>query len=65
MIQRWLRVPENRKEISSLDGTNTAERIHHETPQHMARLHQLSERVFGEFINLFGIEKKHRLLPSR
>jgi GMP synthase (glutamine-hydrolysing) len=65
MIHRWLRVPENRKEIAALGGTNTPERIHQETPEHMARLNQLSERIFGEFINLFGIEKTRCLLPSR
>ncbi len=65
MIHRWLRVPENRKEIAALGGTNTPERIHQETPEHMARLNQLSERVFGEFIRLFGIEKTRCLLPSR
>jgi len=65
MIHRWLRGPENRKEIAALGGTNTPERIHQETPEHMARLNQLSERIFGEFINLFGIEKTRCLLPSR
>jgi len=28
-------------------------------------LHELSERVFGEFIKLFGAEKKFLRLPSR
>jgi hypothetical protein len=31
----------------------------------MARLTELSERVFGEFINLFGIEKRYLRLPTR
>ncbi|HEX9663784.1 MAG TPA: gamma-glutamyl-gamma-aminobutyrate hydrolase family protein, partial [Candidatus Binatia bacterium] len=52
MIHRWLRVAENRKEISSLRGANYLERIYNETPEYMARLTELSERVFGEFINL-------------
>ena len=65
MIHRWLRVPENRKEIAALGGTNTPERIHQETLEHMARLNQLSERIFGEFIRLFGFEKTRCLLPSR
>jgi len=64
MIHRWLRVAENRKEIASLGGATTAERIQSETPAHIERLAQLSERVFGEFIKLFGIDKKIRHLPS-
>ena len=65
MIHRWLRVAENRKEIAALGGTIDPERIHRDTPEHIARLHELSARVFGEFINLFGIEKKYRHHPSR
>jgi len=65
MIHRWLRVAENRQEIAALGGAITPERIHEETSAHISRLHQLSERVFGEFINLFGIEKKFLRLSSR
>ena len=65
MIHRWLRVSENRAEIAALGRGITAEGIHTETPVHIQRLHQLSEAVFGEFINLFGIKKKYRCHPSR
>ena len=65
MIHRWLRVGENRDEIAALGGKIDGERIHQETPAHIARLHQLSDQVFGEFIKLFGIEKTLRRLPSR
>jgi GMP synthase (glutamine-hydrolysing) len=65
MIHRWLRVDENRREIASLGGAISAERIHADTPLHIKRLHELSERIFGEFIRLFGVEKRLRLLPSR
>jgi GMP synthase (glutamine-hydrolysing) len=65
MIHRWLGVPENQQEIASLGGGNTPERIHRETPAHIDRLTQLGERVFGEFIDLFGIEKKFKYLPYR
>ncbi|MGH7797956.1 MAG: type 1 glutamine amidotransferase [Candidatus Binatia bacterium] len=65
MIHRWLRVAENRKEISSLREANYLERIDNDTPEYMARLTELSERVFGEFINLFGIEKRFLRLPTR
>jgi len=65
MIHRWLRVGENRDEITALGGKIDPERIHAETPTHITRLNQLSDRIFGEFINLFGIEKKFRNHPSR
>jgi GMP synthase (glutamine-hydrolysing) len=55
----------NRKEIAGLPRDVTPERIQCETLQHVTRLNRLSERVFGEFINLFGNDKKLRLLPSR
>jgi GMP synthase (glutamine-hydrolysing) len=65
MIHRWLRVAENRREITALNGGRTPERIHQETTEYIGRLHELSERVFGEFINLFGVEKKLLRLSSR
>ena len=65
MIHRWLRVGDNHKEISALRGAGYLDDIYRETPQYMARLTQLSERVFSEFINLFGVEKKFLVLPSR
>lgn len=65
MIHRWLRVTENQQEIAALSGTIDAHRIHVETPDHIQRLHQLSDHVFSEFIHLFGIPKQRRSLPSR
>lgn len=64
MIHRWLRVPENRGEIATLGRHHSVERIHSETSDHIGGLQQLSDRVFGEFINLFGIAKKRKHLPS-
>jgi len=65
MIHRWLRVADNRKEISILRGPEYLDHIHRETPEYMARLTQLSELVFSEFINLFSVGKKFFVLPSR
>lgn len=65
MIQRWLRVEENKIEIASLGGKIDPERIHAETAVHIRRLHDLSDQVFGAFIKLFGIEKKFRRLSLR
>lgn len=65
MIHRWLKVPENQREISTLRGDHHVEQIYSETPQHMPRLGEISERVFRAFIDLFGIDKRFRRLPSR
>jgi GMP synthase (glutamine-hydrolysing) len=65
MIHRWLKVADNRTEISHLYGADHIEFIHTETPRHITRLGEMSDRVFGAFIDLFGIEKKFRRLPSR
>lgn len=65
MIHRWLRVTENRIEVHDLHGRDGNEDINRQTTIHIDRLQQLAEQVFGEFINLFGVEKKYRRLPSR
>jgi GMP synthase (glutamine-hydrolysing) len=65
MIHRWLRVSENRAEVAALGRGITADSINADTPAHIQRLHQLSDAVFGEFIRLFGMEKRLRRLPLR
>ena len=65
MIHRWLKVADNRIEISNLHGAEHIEFIYSETQRYIGRLGEMSDRVFGAFIDLFGIEKKFRRLPSR
>lgn len=65
MILRWLKVPENRREIASLHGGIDPDRIHAETGQYIGRLHELSDHAFGQFINLFGLDKSRPKLTSR
>jgi len=65
MIERWLEVPRHKKEIEGLRGKIDPEVIRRQTPEYIRRLKALSEQTFGEFINLFGVKKKFRLLPSR
>ncbi|MDP2604438.1 MAG: gamma-glutamyl-gamma-aminobutyrate hydrolase family protein [Deltaproteobacteria bacterium] len=54
MIERWLRVVENRWEITSLGGKIDPAAIRRDTPLHLAHLQQLGNQVFGEFIRLFS-----------
>ncbi|HEY7167153.1 MAG TPA: gamma-glutamyl-gamma-aminobutyrate hydrolase family protein [Candidatus Binatia bacterium] len=65
MIHRWLKVRENRREIRELHGDIDPDHIHRETPKHLPRLQELSNRVFGSFIDLFGKAKTRRRLPLR
>lgn len=65
MIERWLRVPANKREIEELNGKIDPEIIRSETPGMIGRLNILSELIFGGFISLFGFSKKRNTLPSR
>ncbi len=65
MIARWLRVSANKKEIEETKGEIDPDLIKKDTPLHIERLTDLSNSTFGEFINLFGFEKKKQSLPSR
>ncbi|MFQ5665545.1 MAG: gamma-glutamyl-gamma-aminobutyrate hydrolase family protein [Candidatus Binatia bacterium] len=65
LIERWLRTPVFRREIESLHGRISTERIRHETREHIGRLKQLSDRTFGEFVKLCGVPNRRRLLSSR
>lgn len=65
MIERWLKVPDNRQQLVESRGEFSAELILSETVLHIAPLKQLSKKVFGEFAGLFGFAKKARLLGSR
>lgn len=65
MIERWLRVPENKKEIEDLKGKIDPDQIKAETPEYISRLNDLSNLVFSDFLELFGYNKKRQTLPSR
>ncbi len=65
MIERWLKVPDNKKEIEQLNGKIDPEQIKAETPGYISRLNDLSNSVFGNFVELFGYNKKRHTLPSR
>lgn len=65
LIERWLRVPQHRREIEELRGKIDPEKIREETPRRIERLKTLSDRTFAEFVGLFGLPAKRRALPSR
>jgi GMP synthase (glutamine-hydrolysing) len=65
MIERWLRVPVHLAELEEIQDRISPETIRSETPRHIGRLKQLSDRTFGEFVKLFQLPAKRRALPSR
>lgn len=65
MIERWLKVPGNKRELEEMAGTTDAEKIRAETIHHIGRLKTLSHKIFGEFAGLFGFAKNVVRLSSR
>jgi len=61
LIRRWLAVPAYRAEIHA----NEMEGILQGTLSHIAPALRLSERVFGDFIELFSWRRKKIVLESR
>jgi GMP synthase (glutamine-hydrolysing) len=65
MIDRWFRVPVHRREVEEMQGQIDPDEVRRETHLYIRRLKQLSDRVFGEFVGLFGPRRRYRMLPSR
>lgn len=65
LIHRWLRVPIHRRELESLAGKVDPEAIRAETGRRVEHSQSLSRQVFGEFIKLFPVTARRRMLRSR
>jgi GMP synthase (glutamine-hydrolysing) len=65
LIERWLSVPVHRAEIEALSGAIDPEEIRRETRVRITRARELSDRTFGEWVRLFGPERRGRILASR
>ena len=61
LIQRWLHVPEYRSEAESSGTEQVLDRILRDTHDHSPQALSLSQRVFGEFIELLGWKRRVRL----
>ncbi len=61
LIQRWLHVPEYRAEAEASGPAHQLEHILRDTHGHAPLAGTLSERVFGDFLELFAWRKKVRL----
>ncbi|MFT5444133.1 MAG: GMP synthase (glutamine-hydrolyzing) [Myxococcota bacterium] len=58
MIERWLNVPAHLAEMATEGERISPERIRADTPDHVQRLHELSDLIFSQFIELFGSLRK-------
>ena len=65
LIERWLKVPENMKDIENTNGEISPEIILEQTPKHINKLINLSNAVFGQFFDHFELKEKFHTLPSR
>jgi len=65
VVKRWLEVPIHRREIESSNGAIDPDVIREETPRYIGRSLELSERIFGSLIEIFGGRKRFVALPSR
>jgi GMP synthase (glutamine-hydrolysing) len=65
LIERWLAVPEHCAELAEGGGRVDPAVIRHETTLYIQRSRNLSERVFGRFIDLFNLPPKRAALRSR
>lgn len=65
LIDRWLSIPVHREEIAALGGAVDADQIRSETETRIDQARALSDRTFGEWVRLFGPEKRGRILASR
>ncbi len=65
LIDRWLSIPTHQAEIESLEGAVDPDEIRSETHTRIDDACALSDRTFGQWIRLFGREKRGRILASR
>ena len=64
MIDRFLRVPENRAEVERFGDKQAITRMEEETHRHLARSVELSRKTFHEFVRLFGLGDRSPLSRS-
>lgn len=64
-IARWLGVADMRDELIEVHGSQAHGALMTRSNECLPRQKHLSDVVFGEFINLFGVKKTRKRLPSR
>jgi GMP synthase (glutamine-hydrolysing) len=65
MIERWLSLPAHIEEIETCGDRICADEIRRGIPEHAARLAEISDQTFGNFIALFGDLQRRGQGPHR
>jgi GMP synthase (glutamine-hydrolysing) len=65
LVQRWLRVPDNRRMLGKYAARVRPEAVVDETRRRIAGLEALSERTFSRWIERFELPPRKLQLPSR
>jgi GMP synthase (glutamine-hydrolysing) len=65
MIERWLRIPVMRNELEGDPELVDAATVSEQTRRHIDEMSALGDRVFRNFLRLFGKRKRYETLPSR
>ena len=65
LIERWLRTPVHREELERLEGRIDPETIRQDTRARIASAQRLSDRIFGEWVKLFGAPRRRPVHPHR
>jgi GMP synthase (glutamine-hydrolysing) len=65
LVQRWLAMPDTRRELEAFGGPCHAADVERETGVHLAAARALAGRVFAEFVALFGWRRPQRVLRTR
>ena len=58
LVHRWLSLPDTRRELEALGGAAAAARVRDETGAHLPAARELAQRVFAEFVALFGWRRR-------
>ena len=64
LIERWLKHSELRHELEPLGGEAHALRVQEESMRYLSASQARAKAVFGAFVNLLGVTRRHRLLGS-
>lgn len=65
LVERWLSIPVHQAEIDAEGGVIDPEEIRRETQERITPACELADRTFGQWVRLFGREKRGRILASR
>ena len=63
LIERWLRTPVHRQELEGLVGQIDPETIRSDTRARILSAKELSDRIFGEWVKLFGAPRRRPAHP--